>query len=275
MQKELEKYFDRLWPICRSLTGNGNRETLKILSEVIDLHIEEVPCGTQCFDWTIPPEWNVRAAWIKNSKGETVVDFKNNNLHLLGYSIPFKGTVSLKELREHLYSITEMPKAIPYLTSYYKERWGFCMAHEQLSGLKEDSYQVLIDSDLNPKGALTYGDAFIKGKSDKEILLSTYICHPSMANNELSGPLVTAFVYRQLLSLSKAGQLKYSYRFVFVPETIGSICYLSRHGQAMKDKLIAGFVVTTAGDAGVYHYKRSRRGKALPDRAAELLLAQS
>ena len=271
MQNELELLFDRLFPINRSLTGEGNRESLKILSEVVDLQIYEVPSGTRCFDWTIPQEWNVKEAWIKDSTGKTIVNFKDLNLHLLGYSIPFQGQMTLNELKPHLFSIPEMPESVPYLTSYYKERWGFCLKHSQLLELKNDTYEVLIDSELNKNGAMTFGEAFIKGESEKEVLFSTYICHPSLANNELSGPLVTSFIYKLL----KGRKLRYSYRFLFLPETIGAIYYLSKYGKRLKDHLIAGFVVTTIGDSGQFTYKRSRIGNSLPDRAVEKVLNET
>lgn len=271
MQKELEHFFDRLFPINRSLTGNGNRESLKILSEIVNLTIKEVPSGTSCYDWVVPSEWNVKEAWIKDSAGNKIVDFNELNLHLLGYSIPFKGKLSLNELKPHLFSIPEMPESVPYLTSYYQSRWGFCIKHNQLSNLKDDIYEVLIDSQIDPKGSMTYGEAFIQGESNEEILFSTYICHPSLANNELSGPLVTSFIYKQL----KGRKLKYSYRFLFMPETIGAIYYLSQFGTKLKERLIAGFVVTTIGDDGRFTYKRSRLGDALPDRAIELVLDQT
>ena len=271
MHKEIEKYFDRLFPINRSLTGDGNRESLKILSEIIDLQLSEVPSGTPCFDWIVPSEWNVREAWIKNSAGETIVDFKNLNLHLLGYSMPFHGKMTLPELDAHLFSLPDMPEAVPYLTSYYKERWGFCMKHNQRKNLKEDLYEVMIDSELNPNGSMTYGEAFIKGETDEEVLFSTYICHPSLANNELSGPLVTSFIYKLL----KDKKLHYSYRFLFLPETIGAIYYLSEYGKQLKERLIAGFVVTTIGDRGSFTYKRSRMNDSLPDRVVEMVLNQT
>jgi len=270
MKQELESYFDRLWPICRSLTGNGNRETLKILSEIVDLNISEIPSGTACFDWVVPPEWNAKEAWIKDSHGNIIVDFKNNNLHLLGYSVPFKGRMSLSELKSHLYTLPEQPDLIPYQTSYYKERWGFCITHNQLLSLEDGEYEVYIDSSLNPKGSMTIADALIKGETEEEVLLSTYICHPSMASNELSGPLISSFLYQLL----KTKKLRYTYRFVFVPETIGSICYLSMYGRHLKEKLVAGFVITTIGDDGKFTYKKSRRENALPDRATELVLKQ-
>jgi len=272
MKNEIEKYFDRLWPINRSLTGNGNRETIKILSELIDLKITEVPSGTECFDWTVPPEWNVKEAWIKDGKGSIIVDFSINNLHLLGYSIPIKKKMSLSELKEHIYTLPDQPDLIPYLTSYYQERWGFCMSHNQLSALQEEDYEVYIDSSLDKTGSMSVGDVVLKGTSDKEILFSTYICHPSMASNELSGPLVSAFIYRELKKMTNRF---YTYRFVFIPETIGSIYYLSRHGEHLKDKLDAGFVITCIGDPGNFTYKKSRRGNSLPDRCTEIILKQT
>ncbi len=270
MKQELESYFDRLWPICRSLSGDGNRETLKILSEIVDLNISEIRSGTVCFDWVVPPEWNAKEAWIKDSHGNTIVDFKNNNLHLLGYSIPFKGRMNLSELKSHFYTLPEQPDLIPYQTSYYEERWGFCITHNQLVSLEDGEYEVCIDSSLNPKGSMTIADALIKGETEEEVLFSTYICHPSMASNELSGPLVSSFLYQAL----KTKKLRYTYRFVFVPETIGSIYYLSRYGNHLKEKLVAGFVITTIGDDGKFTYKKTRRGNALPDRATELVLKQ-
>lgn len=273
VKEEIEKYFDRLWPINRSLTGNGNRETFKILSEIIDLKISEVPSGTECFDWTIPPEWNVKEAWIKNSKGDIIVDFSVNNLHLLGYSEPFFGKLNFDDLKPHLYTLPLQPELIPYLTSYYKRRWGFCMSHEQLLKLdKDETYGIFIDSSLDNKGSMTIGEAIIKGSSDKEILFSTYICHPSLASNELSGPLVSAFIFSKLKERHK---LKYTYRFVFVPETIGTIYYLSQKGEYLKNNLAAGFVITCIGDSGKFTYKKSRRGNSLADKATEMILQQS
>jgi len=272
MKIELEKYFDRLWPINRSLTGNGNRETFKILSEIIDLQITEVPSGTECFDWTVPPEWNVKEAWIKDNKGNKIIDFSKNNLHLLGYSIPVNRKLSLSELKKNIYTLPSQPDLIPYLTSYYKERWGFCMSHNQLSSLEEEEYEVFIDASLDFNGSMTVGDVILKGNSDREIMFSTYICHPSMANNELSGPLVTSFIYQKLKN--KKDRF-YNYRFVFIPETIGSIYYLNKYGEHLKAKLDAGFVVTCIGDSGEFTYKRSRQGDSLADRCAENILKQT
>jgi aminopeptidase-like protein len=273
MKTKIEKYFDRLWPITRSLTGNGNRESLKILSEIIDLEITEVPCGTQCFDWNVPPEWNINQAWIKDSKGDKIVDISENNLHIMGYSEPFHGKLSFKELKPHLYTLPEQPNLIPYLTSYYKRRWGFCLTHNQFIQLDQnETYEVFIDSSLDENGSMTIGEAVIKGESEKEILFSTYICHPSLANNELSGPLVATFLYEKIKELKN---LKYTYRFIFVPETIGSIYSLSVKGEHWKNNLIAGFVITCIGDDGKFTYKRSRIGNSVPDRAVEAILSQT
>ncbi|WP_154855393.1 DUF4910 domain-containing protein [Cyclobacterium xiamenense] len=273
MKAKIEEYFDRLWPITRSLTGDGNRESLKILSELIDLEITEVPSGTQCFDWNVPPEWNIREAWIKDSKGNKIVDFSENNLHILGYSEPFLGKLSFDELKSHLYTLPDQPDLIPYLTSYYKRRWGFCLTQNQFEKLDPNEiYEVFIDSSLDENGSMTIGEAIIKGSSDEEILFSTYICHPSLASNELSGPLVSAFIYNKL---KEQKGLKYTYRFIFVPETIGCIYSLLVKGEYWKKHLKAGFVITCIGDAGKFTYKRSRIGNSLPDRAVESILKQT
>ena len=269
MKNELEKYFDRLWPICRSITGNGLRESLNILSEVIPLEIIEYPTGTKAFDWEVPREWNIKEAYIETPDGERIADFNVNNLHVLNYSIPVDKTVSFDELKEHIRTLPNQPDAIPYVTSYYSEKWGFCLSQNQLDSLpKEGNYKVKIDSTLEP-GSLSVGHCILKGETDEEILISTYVCHPSMANNELSGPLAAAFLYKKLASLSKR---KYTYRFVFAPETAGVIAYLSQYGNHMSAKIKAGFVATCCGDAGPFTYKRSKDPTNLADRAAEHLL---
>lgn len=272
MQIKLEKYFDRLFPICRSITGNGVRETLRILQEIIPLQLHEVPTGKKVFDWEIPKEWNIRDAYIITPNGEKICSFKKNNLHVVSYSIPIKKELDFEELNKHLHTLPDLPDAIPYLTSYYKEYWGFCLAHNEYLKLpKEGKYQVVIDAELE-NGHLTYGNLVLKGESDEEVLFSTYICHPSMANNELSGPLVTAFLYQKIASFKNR---RFTYRFVFAPETIGVIAYLNQHGFHLKEKLKAGYVVTCVGDTGDYTYKRSKKENSLSDRIAENVLTHS
>ncbi|WP_429082682.1 DUF4910 domain-containing protein [Aeromonas veronii] len=259
----------KLWPINRSITGNGVRETLSIISEIIpELTLIEVQSGTQVFDWTVPKEWRVKDAYIITPSGEKICDFKENNLHLVGYSTPVSMKVTLGELQEHLYSLPDQPNAIPYITSYYKERWGFCLTHDERATLKEGVYEVFIDSELFD-GSLTYGEVLIEGKSDKEIFISTYVCHPSMANNELSGPCVTAFLVKQLKEIVG---LKYSYRVIFIPETIGSITYLSKNIDCLKRNVVAGFNVSCVGDNRDYSYLPSRNGNTISDIVATHVL---
>lgn len=258
-----------LFPICRSITGEGTRETLRRLQdEVPEITLYEVPSGTKVFDWTVPKEWKIEEAYIENSKGERIVDFKNNNLHVVGYSTPVDGIFSLKELNEHLYSLPEHPDWIPYVTSYYKERWGFCLSHNQRVNLEEDNYHVVIKSELF-MGNLTYAELLIPGKSSKEIFLSTYVCHPSMANNELSGPLVQLELAKWLL---KNKERKYSYRLIWIPETIGSITYLSKNLIDMKKNVIAGYNITCVGDDKAVSYVASRKKNTLADAAAKNVL---
>lgn len=267
--KKIEKYFDLLWPICRSITGNGVRETLKILQEIIPLKIHEVPSGKKVFDWEIPKEWNIRDAYIITPEGEKICEFRKNNLHIVNYSVPVKKEISFEELNKHLHTIPDKPEAIPYITSYYHKTWGFCISYEKYKKLpQKGKYKVVIDSDLK-NGSLTYGDLILKGKTNDEILFSTYICHPSMANNELSGPLITAFLYREI---KKIKNRKYTYRFVFVPETIGAINYLHENGKYLIKNLKAGYVVTCAGDNGIFTYKKSRTENTLANRIAEHVL---
>jgi aminopeptidase-like protein len=255
----------RLFPICRSITGNGVRETLRIIAEELPgLGIHEVPSGTQAFDWTVPGEWNVWDAYVLDPDGNKIIDFGKSNLHLVGYSIPVNKTVSLTELQEHLYSLPDQPEAIPYITSFYQERWGFCVTHRQREQIKkEGKYTVVIKSELK-NGHLTYADLLIPGKHQEEIFLSTYICHPSMANNELSGPAVATFLAKWLLT----GRRKYTYRIVFIPETIGSITYLSRNLEEMKKQVIAGYNVTCVGDERAYSFLPSRKADSLADKVA-------
>lgn len=272
IEKRLETYFDRLWPICRSLTGGGVRETLDILSEIVPMERYRVPSGTQVFDWTVPKEWNIREAYIITPDGERIADLQENNLHIMSYSIPVDQEMTFDELRPHLRTLPSMPKAIPYVTSYYRETWGFCLSHEQLESLpKKGKYKVYIDSTLED-GHLDYGEAVLPGTTGREVLFSTYVCHPSMANNELSGPLVQAFIYQQLAQMKDR---KYTYRFVFAPETIGIIAYLDRIGDQLKKNLDAGYVITCVGDRGALTYKRSKRPDSLADRVAEHVLKYS
>jgi aminopeptidase-like protein len=251
------------------LTGEGVRETLnKILEHVPNLVLKSVPSQTKVFDWTVPQEWAVREAYIITPSGEKICDFTKNNLHLLGYSIPFSGELTLGELKKNLYTLPDQPDAIPYITSYYKKRWGFSLSQNQLNSLQDGKYKVLIDTKLFD-GELNYAELFIPGKSEKEIFLSTYICHPSMANNELSGLAVTTFLAKWLSSIKT---LEYSYRFVFIPETIGSITYLSKNHIEMKKKIFAGFNVTCVGDNRAYSYLPSRNGKTISDIVANHVL---
>ena len=265
----LENTFDRLWPICRSITGNGLRQSLDILSTLIPLTQYEVASGTQVFDWKVPLEWNIQAAYLITPSGDKIADFHENNLHIVSYSVPVNEYMGYEALALHLHYSDELPDAIPYRTSYYAESWGFCITKNQFLRLPEKGrYKVHIDSSLS-HGALTYGDLVIPGETEKEILFTTYLCHPSLANNELSGPLVLAGLYRRLIA---RGKRHYTYRFVVAPETIGSIVYLSKHAEHLKKSLKAGYVVTCAGGPSGLTYKRSRRKNAYPDRVAEHVL---
>lgn len=267
--QEIYNFAQKLWPINRSITGKGVRETLNLIKVHLPrLNIESVPSGTAVFDWIIPKEWSANDAFIVTPSGEKVCNFKSNNLHLLGYSISFEGKISLNELKEHLYTLPDQPDAIPYITSYYKERWGFCLSQNQYDQLEEGEYYVKVDT-KHFDGVLNYGELIIPGKSSQEIFLSTYICHPSMANNELSGPTVVTYLAKWLLELQ---QLDYTYRIVFIPETIGSITYLSLNHDYMKKNIIAGFNVSCVGDGRAYSYLPSRNGKTLSDSIAKHVL---
>ena len=261
----------RLWPIARSLTGPGFRESLAIIEETTGpMELHRWPTGEQVLDWQVPDEWTIREAWIRGPGGERVVDFAEHNLHVLGYSEPIHRTMPLEELQGHLHSIPEQPTAIPYVTSYYRRRWGFCLAHDERERLPDGDYEVFIDADLGP-GHVEVGEVVIEG-GEQEVLFSTYCCHPSMANNELSGPVIAA----QLAAAVRARpERRHTYRFLFLPETIGSICYLARFGDRLRERLAAGYVITCAGDRGTLTYKRSRRGDSLADRVAEHVLRGS
>ena len=263
------KLAQELWPLNRSVTGEGARATLLKIQEIVpSLKIFEVSSGTKVFDWTVPDEWYIHDAYIVKPCGKKICHFKNNNLHVVGYSSPVNKKISLEELQEHLHSLPDQPTAIPYVTSYYQERWGFCISHEDRQLLEDGEYHVVVKSRLF-KGVLNYGELLIKGQSDKEIFLSSYICHPSMANNELSGPTVLAYLSKWLLSLKTH---RYSYRIILVPETIGSIAYLSKNYVQMKKNVVAGFNISCVGDDRAYSYVPSRQGDTLSDCVAQHVL---
>ena len=259
----------KLYPICRSITGDGFRESLMILQQQIELEIHEVPTDTRVFDWTIPMEWNIRDAYVKNSWGEKVIDFQKSNLHLVNYSLPVHTKIALPELKEHLFTIPEHPDWIPYRTTYYKETWGFCLSFNQLQQLDDDEYEVCINSSLT-NGYLTYGEYYLAGKTSEEILISCHCCHPSLCNDNLSGIALSTY----LAKLLTGKQLKYSYRFLFIPGTIGAITWLSLNKNQVH-KIKHGLVVACVGDPGYFHYKKSRRGNAEIDQVVEYVLKSS
>lgn len=267
--RQCHELITELFPICRSITGNGFRQTLKLIQKHIPLTIHEVPSGTQVFDWTVPREWNIRDAYVMNPRGEKVIDFQRSNLHVVNYSIPFSGKMPLAELKEHLFTSPEHPDLIPYKTSYYKDTWGFCLSHRQLEQLPEGEYEVRIDATLE-NGSLTYGEFLVPGATEDEILISCHACHPSLCNDNLSGVSLATFLAKTLASSLP----RYSYRFLFIPGTIGSITWLSRN-EKNASRIKHGLVLSCVGDRGALNYKKSQRGDAEIDRAAAHVLKHS
>ncbi len=266
---EMYAFAADLYPICRSLTGDGVRQTLARVAAVIPLETHEVPTGTPVFDWIVPKEWNIRDAYVANARGERVIDFRRSNLHVLGYSIPVRRRMRLAELRPHLHSLPDHPDWIPYRSSFYTPAWGFCLSQRQLESLADEEYEVVIDSALED-GHLTYGECFLPGASEHEVLIFTHVCHPSLANDNLSGIALATFLARQL-----AGRrLRYGYRFVFAPTTLGAITWLARN-EARLERIKHGLVVAVVGDPGRFTYKKSRHGDAEIDRAVQHVLKTS
>ena len=266
---EIFAFAARIFPICRSITGDGVRETLREIGAHLQLEVHEVPTGTEVFDWTIPREWNIRDAYIRTSAGEKIVDFAQSNLHVMSYSIPVRKRLMLAELKKHIHTLPEQPELIPYRTSYYADDWAFCMTHRQLEGLAEDVYEVVVDSSLE-SGSLTYGEYLHKGETDEEFLLSAHVCHPSLANDNCSGVALLTHLARRMAG----AQTRYSYRFLFAPGTIGAITWLAAN-EARSGRIKHGLVVSMVGDGGGPTYKKSRRGDAVIDRAMEHVLHHS
>jgi aminopeptidase-like protein len=264
--KDLHAFAALLYPICRSITGEGIRKTLELIAERIPLRKFNVPTGTQVFDWTVPKEWNVRDAYVKDSAGRRVIDFRQSNLHVLNYSTPIRAKMALGELRPHLFTIPDQPDWIPYRTSYYREDWGFCLSHNQLQAMRDGEYEVCIDSTLED-GTLTYGECYLPGQSPDEVLISCHACHPSLANDNLSGLTIATF----LAGFLSQSNRRYSYRFLFIPGTIGAITWLAQNREAT-GRVRHGLVLTCIGDLGGFHYKKSRRGNAEIDHATAHVL---
>ncbi len=267
--QEMCRFIADLYPVCRSITGNGLRSTLKLIRGHIPLQIHEVPTGTPVFDWTVPKEWNITDAYVKNAKGERVIDFRKSNLHVVSYSIPVRKRMPLVALKEHLFTLPDRPDWIPYRTSYYHETWGFCVSHNQLLALEDGEYEVCVDSTLED-GHLTYGEYYLPGGRPEEMLLSCHVCHPSLSNDNLSGIALTTFLARFLTGKP----LRYSYRFLFIPGTIGSITWLSLN-ESRTSRIKHGLVVACVGDPGEMMYKKTRQGAAEIDRAVVHVLEHS
>jgi aminopeptidase-like protein len=267
--EEIFAFAARIFPICRSITGDGVRRTLREIGSHLALTVHEVPTGTEVFDWTIPREWNIRDAYIKNAAGDKVVDFAQSNLHVMSYSVPVRKRVSLAELKEHVYTLPEQPDLIPYRTSYYAEDWAFCMAHRRFQDLREEAYDVVIDSSLE-SGSLTYGEYLHRGETDEEFLLSAHVCHPSLANDNCSGVALLTHLARRMVGL----RTRLSYRFLFAPGTIGAIAWLAGN-EDKTTRIKHGLVVSMVGDGGGPTYKKSRRGDAAIDRAMTHVLRHS
>lgn len=265
---EMFEFVRELYPICRSISGDGVRETLRRIAGHIPLEVQEVPTGTEVFDWTVPKEWNIREAWIRDPDGKKIVDFADHNLHVVSYSTPVHARMSLQELKPNLHSLPDRPDWIPYRTSYYNESWGFCLSHSQLESLVDGEYEVYIDTSLED-GSLTYGECLIEGKCEEEVLLSAHVCHPSLANDNLSGIALLTRLGNALTSVDT----NYSYRLIFAPGTIGSITWLARN-QDRSSRITHGLVISCVGDGGGPTYKRSRRGNAGIDRAVEQVLRE-
>jgi aminopeptidase-like protein len=263
---ELHALVERLYPICRSITGDGVRQTLDIIGEHIALDRHEVPTGTAVLDWTIPQEWNIRDAYVATPSGERVIDFRESNLHVVGYSVPVSARMPLSELREHLHTLPDQPSWVPYRTSYYAPAWGFCLAQDALDALPDGEYDVVIDSTLED-GSLTYGEHVVPGRVTDEVIVSCHVCHPSLANDNLAG-IAVAVSLAQQLALT---QPHYTYRFLFMPGTIGSITWLARNSSRI-ERVKHGLVLACAGDPGSLTYKKSRRGDAEIDRVVQHVL---
>jgi|APSaa5957512535_1039671.scaffolds.fasta_scaffold12648_4 aminopeptidase-like protein len=270
ISNELFQLMSKLFPICRSITGDGVRKSLSIIAEQIPLKIQEIESGTKVYDWIVPDEWNITDAYIKDSKGNKIVDFKNSNLHIVSYSIPKNSKLTLEKLKPHLFSLPEKPNSIPYVTSYYNKNWGFCLTDNQLSGLQDDGeYEIFINSSLR-SGHLTYGEFVIPGETTDEVLITCYICHPSLCNDNLSGIALLTFLSKYLNTFS----LKFTYRFLFIPETIGSIVWL-HNNESHLHKIKHGLVATCLGDSGCFTYKKTRSGNNEIDKIVECILKNS